>query len=109
MAEAREHAERMRPWLADEFDLVLLLGRKVAAAFGLAGVPLLGEARHFDHLDCRWVVYPHPSGVSHFWNDAANLERARRVLRDAVDELAPLAAANSVCYPTGVCKPTSRR
>lgn len=50
---------------------VVLLGRSVASLFGLAAVPWF-EWRG------RFVVVPHPSGISHWWNDPANVERARR-------------------------------
>jgi hypothetical protein len=47
----------------------VLLGRRVAAAFGLASAPYLEwtEAR-----GRTWVVMPHPSGVNRWWNDEEN-------------------------------------
>lgn len=55
--------------------LLILVGHRVAAAFGLDG----------DYLVERdgAIVFPHPSGINRFWNDPANVTRARRVLRSA--------------------------
>jgi hypothetical protein len=106
----------------EEWDRIVLLGRNVAAAFGLAGAPYLrwlapttGEPsprgrrerraawyaagawlvpdylQEFVWPDARWAVLPHPSGISHWWNDPANVEAAARFLRDLV------AVDNSVC------------
>lgn len=141
-AEAREAAERVAMFLAeDSVDRVLLLGRHVAAAFGLAGAPYLtwleptsgepgpgpvvhewmfaggkplprrplsirsddprrdvlaGRAECYArglwlvpermqfHVwpDARYAVFPHPSGVSRWWNDRKNREAAARFLGD---------------------------
>lgn len=129
-AEARDAAERVAMFLAeDSVDRVLLLGRHVAAAFGLAGAPYLawlepttgeptrgrlplrplslrsdeprrdvlaGRAECYArglwlvpermqfHVwpDARYAVFPHPSGVSRWWNDRKNHEAAARFLGD---------------------------
>lgn len=95
IVEARSRAAAMLPTLL-EFDRVLLLGRHVAEAFGV-------PARRKDFLewfvldaeprageDVTWAaVFPHPSGVSHWWNDPGNLAAAEGFLRRLVDELAP--------------------
>jgi hypothetical protein len=74
IARAREAARR--------FPLrgrVLLAGRGVARAFGVDAPFLewveLGRA--------RVAVFPHPSGVSHWWNDPANARRAAEFLAEA--------------------------
>lgn len=69
LREARDRARRLRTR-----GTVLLAGRVVAAAFGLA------DAEYFEPRG-RFHVIPHPSGVSHWWNDPANVRRARRFLR----------------------------
>jgi hypothetical protein len=73
MAAARVAAARMRPR-----GRVLLLGRGVATAFGQARRPIL---QWFDLRGARAAVFPHPSGISHWWNDPRNVARARRFLR----------------------------
>ena len=60
----------------------ILLGRRVAAAFGRPNAPYL-----------RWIslapfsaamVFPHPSGVSRWWNCEENVLCARLTLSDAL-------------------------
>lgn len=59
----------------------LLLGNRVARAFGV-------EARDpfvwFDLDGLQAARYPHPSGLSRWWNDPANAQEAARWLRRAV-------------------------
>jgi hypothetical protein len=119
---AREAALRFHELFGSEcWDRVVLLGRNVAHAFGLAGAPylswlapttgdetarvrhgppprLLTRAEHYargewlvpdamQHLvwpDARFAVFPHPSGVSHFWNDPRDRARAARFMRALV-------------------------
>lgn len=60
--------------MADEYLHVVLLGRRVARAFGLQ------DQRLFDFVD-HVAVMPHPSGRSHWWNDPGNERRARAFMR----------------------------
>lgn len=53
---------------------VVLLGRGVASALGRGG------QAWFEWVDGA-AVAPHPSGISHWWNDPANIRRARRFWR----------------------------
>jgi hypothetical protein len=65
--------------------VVVLLGRRVCSAFGLATLaPLDCEV----HQDALVVHLPHPSGVNHWWNERAN----RRAARAALQVLLGLAA-----------------
>lgn len=61
---------------------VVLAGRRVAAAFGLARQPYLEWTRLPNGAPC--AVLPHPSGVCRWWNDPANVEAASRFLRETV-------------------------
>ncbi len=71
---ARAEAERIRQ---EDRPAVVLLGRKVAAAFGYADhVP-------FSRIG-RFVLLPHPSGRCHAWNDPSSPGRARELIRGAV-------------------------
>jgi hypothetical protein len=73
IAEAREAA-----WGVRLAGIVLLAGRGVARAFGLGG------ARYFEWAAigaARVAVVPHPSGISHWWNDPRNRRRAGAFLR----------------------------
>lgn len=64
---------------------VVLLGVKVAAAFGLHHLPLLewrdvvAHGSRFKAARC-----PHPSGLNRYWNDPANCDLARVFLSEAV-------------------------
>lgn len=76
-----------------DYAVVILCGRKVAAAFGLkprASVPWAEESGHV-----RFLIMPHPSGVSHFWNDGVSRHRAAAALRAAL-EVAGLRPPNSL-------------
>jgi len=55
----------------------VLLGGKVAAAFYMHRRPLFRWLDEFGD-GALVAVAPHPSGVSRWWNDPANLRRARR-------------------------------
>lgn len=56
---------------------VPLAGRGVARAFGVGAAPFL---EWFTLGRCEAAVFPHPSGVSHWWNDPANRAEAARFL-----------------------------
>lgn len=93
---ARDKADALRlKWRGRK---AVLLGRGVAAAFRL--VP--DDYQWFKPLEVppgvEVAVMPHPSGISHWWNDSANVEAAREfMLRLKVgwtsDARAALAAA----------------
>lgn len=89
-------------WSTDaRFSGVLLLGRRVAGAFGVGGQPYLEDfcsTRFFrgtllgvrtpsnmSNLFARAVVVPHPSGRCRWWNDLDNVRHARRVLQGIAD------------------------
>ena len=62
---------------------VLLLGASVARAFGVSKPLLQVETRG----STRMMVFPHPSGVSHFWNDKTNTKNAARALKKELRDL----------------------
>jgi hypothetical protein len=71
---ARELRERLEPGRT-----VLLLGHRVADAFGIKGEYFAtfappGEAVYY--------VLPHPSGVNHWWNDPANVEKMNAFMHE---------------------------
>ena len=95
---ARKAADQLRLDVLPGHVLVLL-GRKVAGAFGLAGSLAFSTAREADRdvygpLDVqrlgaagqvvRYVLLPHPSGRNTTWNEPGAFERARSLLRSAV-------------------------
>lgn len=57
----------------------VLLGRGVAAAFGLVA-PFLEWRRVGGNL---FACLPHPSGINLWWNDPANRDAARAFMEDA--------------------------
>mmetsp|Transcript_107645 Transcript_107645/g.299883 ORF Transcript_107645/g.299883 Transcript_107645/m.299883 type:complete len:194 (+) Transcript_107645:92-673(+) len=67
--------------LGRSYAFVVLCGRQVASAFGLRprGVPWTIELG-----GVRYLVLPHPSGASHFWNDEASWHRAAATFRAAL-------------------------
>lgn len=60
---------------------VLLLGRRVAAAFGLRSAPIL-TFMESDELRCTVAVLPHPSGQNTWWNDLGHRATARSFLAE---------------------------
>jgi hypothetical protein len=59
-------------------EKIVLLGKGVARCFGLRGEFLSVHRVAGKQL----LVFPHPSKVNRWWNDAANRRRAARALRD---------------------------
>lgn len=84
--EARRRASKLLDGFSDR--RVLLLGRRVAAAFRVeASVPVLSWRRRFDPDDGHFwtfAVFPHPSRVNRWYNAEENRLRAGRFLRDAL-------------------------
>lgn len=82
---ARFHASLVA---IDRTRRVILLGRRVAAAFSLAHLDVLrwyGPAT--TRLAARSLaIVPHPSGRNRWWNDPANRIQAERFLRTALRE-----------------------
>jgi len=78
-----------------DYAVVVLCGRHVANAFGLTGG---GEKRRRvpwteERGGVRYLVMPHPSGVSHFWNDPPSRVRAAQFFRTVALEALGLETA----------------
>lgn len=87
MPAAREKAARMMTQIHRmKPPVVLLMGRKVEKAFGFRSGPFLVHRRW---QGVKFVVFPHPSGVSHWWNDWNNREAAAWLLRTLVRQYGP--------------------
>lgn len=71
---AREAAQEIA---LEPREVVILLGRKVADAFGLSSAETLSRAG-------RYVLLPHPSGRCLLWNVRQNVERARQLVTEAL-------------------------
>lgn len=84
MREARSTAERIvRDQDVNDF-VTVLLGAKVCSAFAVPFDPFKSNVMDIPpDIQRRWVVLPHPSGLSRLWNAPGSYERARRVLRGA--------------------------
>ncbi len=79
-ADASTAAARIARDYPDGATLVLC-GRRVAEAFGLAAEPPLTRRVIWDlggHPGLDVLLLPHPSGLSRWWNDPENFEAARR-------------------------------
>lgn len=76
--EAQRAADAMRRELAGR--RVLLLGRQVAACFGVGYLPFLMWCDQADGT--RLAAFPHPSRVSRWWNEERNRRRAESFLRE---------------------------
>ena len=77
--------EASRLWQAELHDgrVVLLLGRRVAWAFGAADTYF--EIQHLGtHADV--YVLPHPSGINRWFNDRMNKQRIAEFMRGIVEQ-----------------------
>jgi uracil-DNA glycosylase len=83
MDEARKNAKKIKWRLENEIDagFVLLMGRKVERAMGWAGLEYLDTNHWLGHYI---ILFPHPSGVNPWWNDAQNYAAARAMIRWAL-------------------------
>lgn len=100
-------AELESSGMLNNYDLIVLLGLNVARAFELSKKPALLESfslttiravstpatRKKRERTTQVLVFPHPSGVSHFWNCRKNIDRAREVIRGAF-----LRVLGPMCY-----------
>lgn len=83
---AAEHAERVLREHPRSFPIVLL-GRRVATAFGFKTIPFFREiSRLVDVTYCTFIIVPHPSGRCHIWNDEATVAELRRLLDHYIKE-----------------------
>lgn len=79
-----------------DYSVVVLCGRLVAASFGLKLRNALPWAEESGGV--RYLVMPHPSGVSHLWNDPWNHHRAAAAFRAAL-EVAGLTPPGGLVVP----------
>ena len=66
--------------------VVVLLGARVARAFGATRAPLYATAQT---AGPALATMPHPSGLNHYWNEAAHVRRAERFLRRLLGQPMP--------------------
>jgi hypothetical protein len=92
MPAARAHATKLREGRAED-PIFVLLGRKVATAFGLPGEDFFtcGWWGSLFEREARWLLLPHPSGRCLVWNDRTAITRTRVALRILAPDL-PLGA-----------------
>jgi len=112
LRDARVVASRLKELgdLSRHYAVVVLCGRMVAAAFGLASasrtVPWTEETGGI-----RYLVLPHPSGASHFWNDEVSWHRAAGTFRAAIkiSGLTPMAENIRLRASSLPCLPPAKR
>lgn len=78
--EARANAGEI---LRGPHERVVLLGSKVAGAFGMPFEPFKIHLSELSAAAKTIVILPHPSGLCRAWNEPGAFERARAVLRSA--------------------------
>lgn len=87
--EAADGAKRLA-LLFEREQPVVLLGKRVAAAFGYKDPPWWEWALEYPHnfpSSPKLVVIPHPSGIVRTWNDPVNRVRAGMVLWQAMGKI----------------------
>jgi uracil-DNA glycosylase len=78
--EAKKRAEAMRPALGGR--TVVLVGKNVARAFSWPSIEFFDwKTDAADEGYFKFCVVPHPSGISHYYNDPKNFERAKAFMR----------------------------
>lgn len=95
MLHARLAADRLKGQggLCRKYEVAVLCGKKVAAAFGLLGISTrtLPWTEEFDGI--RFFVLPHPSGASHLWNDEEFWHRSASTFRVVLETVRKLPRA----------------
>lgn len=83
MKEARKKATQLKNKMEAEIDplFILLMGRNVERAFGWKSLEYLDVHTWLGHYV---ILFPHPSGINHFWNDEGNVDAAKAMLRWAL-------------------------
>lgn len=76
---ARIEADRLRSTFVPD-QVVLLLGGRVAEAFGIHDEYFTKHILNKAHA----YLVPHPSGVNRWWNEAANVEKANAFMRGII-------------------------
>lgn len=77
-------------------EVLVLLGRKVAEAFGVADVPPFATKQIIGGP--RLVVLPHPSGLNRLWHEPGAVQRARTAILAACPD-----------FPVGEAEVTATR
>ena len=80
-SEAKVKAEKLLTRL-DGNEYLILLGRRVAGAFGQKDLPYF-KSKFVP--PCWVVVIPHPSGINRVWNDPKTVKQARIFLGSLSD------------------------
>lgn len=84
-----EAARKIKHWIfTGQPPIVLLMGRNVERAF-FGGRSDREYLRVWEGQRATWVVFPHPSGLNHWWNDPAHVEKAGGFLRTLVRDYGP--------------------
>lgn len=88
MPEAKAYAKKLAAWAYHSGTPMVLLGSKVAGAFGLKFDPFTYGDTVFGEVgdalfSVRIVQLPHPSGRNRMWNEPGSIEKATRMLQEA--------------------------
>lgn len=75
IVKAREEASRIKSHHSE--DVIVILGRAVAGAFGLS------DCKPFS-VNGNFVIIPHPSGRCLTWNEEGAFKRARDLIQSAI-------------------------
>lgn len=82
LTQAKDAADQMKTWLLTRKGrVILLMGKEVAKAFGC---PCQEYFRPWYWHQHTVIIFPHPSGVNQWWNDAANVKEAEGYLRELI-------------------------
>lgn len=98
--EARQAALAMlQKGVLDERELIVLFGRRVAAAFGLPETTPWFQPTALEDPTIQVVCCPHPSGASRWWNAPENMKQAELFFRAKAEQLELITVESGVIVP----------
>jgi uracil-DNA glycosylase len=80
---AYRSAQRLIPAFQEDEQIILMLGKRVADAFGITCIEYFVE-RRFRNVPGEFRVLPHPSGINRWWNDPHNVLLAKQFMQNIV-------------------------
>jgi len=75
---AQQVADSCKDYLETEFTTIVLLGRRVARAFGFENLDFL-------QADWPYAILPHPNGLNRWWSDTARKTATRKFAAELVE------------------------
>jgi hypothetical protein len=79
---ARKIGSLVMRHVSPSYDVTLLMGKRVAAAFGVDPAWDFGE---LIKCEVALLILPHPSGLNRVWNDSQEIERLASLVKGVIE------------------------